>query len=100
MALELVYSYLFVENLEKILLFYDERNGNSNYSQKLLKRIQEALQLLTIMPEMGRMTDFHDVRILLVDRHCIDYQIRTDSILIINIYSTLTDPSNQVFTKK
>ena len=100
MALELVYSYLFVENLEKILLFYDERNDNDRYSQKLLKRIQEALQLLTIMPEMGRMTDFHDVRILLVDRHCIDYQVRGENILIIDIYSSLTDPDTRMFRKQ
>lgn len=100
MALELVYSYLFVENLEKILLFYDERNDNDRYSQKLLKNIQDKLQLLSVMPEMGRKTDFHDVRILFVDKYCIDYQIRVGQVLIIDIYSSLTNPEERFFKKQ
>lgn len=85
--------------MEEILQFYTERNGNSNYSRKLLKRIQEALQLLSEMPEIGRKADFHDVRTLFVDKYCIDYQIRVGQVLIINIYSSLTNPEERFFKK-
>lgn len=100
MALSILYSQLFADSLEEILRFYDERNGSDQYSHKLMEKISKKIQLLPTMPEIGRMSDFHGVRMLYIDNYCIDYQIRTDSILIINIYSTLTDPSNQVFTKK
>ena len=60
--------------------------------------IHRQIRLLTTMPEIGRMTDFPSVRILFVDKFGIDYQIRDNSILIINIYSCQTNPDERIFT--
>lgn len=98
MALEVLYSPQFMDDLEAILQFYDERNGSDRYSRKLLKMIHRQIRLLTTMPEIGRMTDFPSVRILFVDKFGIDYQIRDNSILIINIYSCQTNPDERIFT--
>ena len=87
-----------MDDLEAILQFYDERNGSDRYSKKLLKMIHRQIRLLTTMPEIGRMTDFPSVRILFVDKFGIDYQIRDNSILIINIYSCQTNPDELIFT--
>jgi toxin YoeB len=87
-----------MDNLEAILHFYDERNGSDQYSKKLLKMIHRQVRLLTTMPEIGRMSDFPTVRILFVDKSGIDYQIRDNSILIINIYSCQTNPDERIFT--
>ncbi len=87
-----------MDDLEAILQFYDERNGSDRYSKKLLKMIHRQIRLLTTMPEIGRMTDFPSVRILFVDKFGIDYQIRDNSILIINIYSCQTNPDERIFT--
>jgi len=87
-----------MDDLEAILQFYDERNGSDQYSKKLLKMIHRQIRLLTTMPEIGRMTDFPSVRILFVDKFGIDYQIRDNSILIINIYSCQTNPDERIFT--
>jgi toxin YoeB len=98
MALKVLYSPQFMDDLEAILQFYDERNGSDRYSKKLLKMIHRQIRLLTTMPEIGRMTDFPSVRILFVDKFGIDYQIRDNSILIINIYSCQTNPDERIFT--
>jgi len=98
MALKVLYSPQFMDDLEAILQFYDERNGSDQYSKKLLKMIHRQIRLLTTMPEIGRMTDFPSVRILFVDKFGIDYQIRDNSILIINIYSCQTNPDERIFT--
>ena len=87
-----------MDDLEAILQFYNERNGSDQYSKKLLKMIHRQIRLLTTMPEIGRMTDFPSVRILFVDKFGIDYQIRDNSILIINIYSCQTNPDELIFT--
>ena len=100
MALELIYSHLFADSMEEILQFYTERNGNDKYSQKLLRKILGKVQLLSEMPEIGRKADFHDVRTLFVDKYCIDYQIRNEHMLIINIYSSLTNPEERFFKKQ
>lgn len=41
MALAVLYSPEFVDNLEAILTYYDERNGSDTYSKKLFKMLHE-----------------------------------------------------------
>lgn len=100
MALTLIFSPLFSDNLEEILRYFDERNGSESYSKKLMKMILKQMSLLKTMPEIGRQTDFPGVRILFVDRFGIEYQIRDNTILIINIYSCLTDPEARTFKRQ
>jgi len=100
MALALSYALQFADHLEAILTYFDERNGNTSFSKKLMKMIHQQIRLLKTMPEIGRMTDFPGVRILFVERFCIEYQIRGKVILIIDIYSSLTNPETHWFKKK
>jgi toxin YoeB len=100
MALKILYSPQFADNLEAILQFYDERNGSDSFSKKLMKMIHKQINMLRTMPEIGRLTDFPGVRILFVDRFGIEYQIRSEEILIINIYSCLTNPDMRSFQKQ
>ena len=100
MALEINYSPQFFDSLEGILNYFDERNGSDNFSKKLLKMIHKQIKLVSAMPEIGRLTDFPGVRILFVERFAIDYQIRDNVILIIDIYSCQTDPDVRAFKKQ
>lgn len=97
MALEINYSPQFLDSLENILVFFDERNGSDSFSKKLLKMIRKQIKLASAMPEIGRLTDFPGVRILFVERFGIEYQIRDKVILIVDIYSCQTNPSDKVF---
>ena len=100
MALEISYSLQFVDNLEAILTFYDERNGSDRFSKKLLKMIHKQIVLLKSMPEIGRLTDFPGVRILFVERFGIEYQIRDKVVLIVDIFSCETNPEDRYFKKQ
>lgn len=100
MAIGILYSPQFADNLEAILRFYDERNGSDAYSRKLMGTIHSQIQSLAVFPEIGRMTDFPGVRILFVDRYGIEYQIRNDVILVVDIYSCQTNPDDRLFKKK
>ncbi len=97
MALEILYSPQFADNLESILNYFDKRNGSDRYSKKLFKMIRKQIKTLSSMPEIGRITDFPNVRILFVERYGIEYEIRDKAILIINIYSCLTNPEYRLF---
>ena len=90
------YSFLF----RLLLQFFDERNGSNSFSKKLMKMIHKQINMLSTMPEIGRLTDFPGVRILFVDRFGIEYQIRSKEILIIDIYSCLTNPDTRSFQKQ
>jgi toxin YoeB len=100
MALEILYSQQFADNMESILRYFDERNGSDAYSRKLMGMIHSQIQTLTIFPEIGRMTDFPGVRILFVERYGIEYQIREDMILVVDIFSCLTNPDERLFKKQ
>ena len=97
MALKVSYSPQFLDELEEILNFFDERNGSPHFSKKLLKMIHKQISLLASMPEIGRQTDFPGVRILFVERYGIVYQIRDKAVLIVNIYSCESNPNDRLF---
>lgn len=97
MALGISYAPQFVENLEAILKFYDERNGSDVFSKKLMKMIHRQIGILKTMPEIGRLTNFPGLRILFVERFGIVYQIRNKVVLIIDIYSCETNPKERIF---
>jgi len=99
MALAVLYSPEFVDNLEAILTYYDERNGSDTYSKKLFKMLHEQIRLLSVFPEIGRITDFPGVRVVFVEKFGVEYQIREDAILVVDIYSYLTDPEKRRFNK-
>ncbi len=100
MALEISYAPQYLESLESILMFFDERNGDDKFSRKLLKMIRKQMKLAASMLEIGRLTDFPGVRILFVERFGIEYQIRDWVILIIDIYSCQTNPEQRMFRKQ
>ena len=100
MALEISYAPQFVENLETILSFFDERNGSDRFSKKLIKMFHRQIKLAASMPEIGRPTNFPGVRILYVERFGIEYQIRDNVLLVIDIYSCQTDPDERIFKKQ
>lgn len=98
--MNLQFSPQFLESLESILLYYDERNENDNYSRKLLGQILRLLNLLTTMPDIGRQTDHPGIRILFIEYYGIDYEKIGNDILVIDIYSCMTNPALRKYRKK
>lgn len=97
MDLEIIYSPQFADNLEAILRYFDERNGSDVYSRKLFGMIHRQIRMLATFPEIGRQTNFQNVRVLFVESYGIEYQIRDTAILIADIYSCKIDPSRRRF---
>ena len=100
MALEIIYSPQYLDNLEIILQYFEERNGSDTYSKNLLLEIEKQIDLLALMPEIGRQSNFPNVRFLYVKNYGIEYQIRQDSIHLVDIFSCRTNPENARFEKK
>lgn len=50
MALGILYSPQFADNLEAILRYFDERNGSDAYSRKLMGMIHSQIQMLATLP--------------------------------------------------
>ena len=98
--MKILFGSQFLESLESILEFYDTRNGNDAYSRKLLQRFHHQINLLATMPDIGRQTNHPHIRILFVDDYGIVYERIDDSVLIIDVYSCLTNPTLRKYTIK
>ncbi len=61
--------------------------------------IHEQIRLLSVFPEIGRLTNYPTVRILYVYTYGIEYEMRDKGILVVDIYSCQTDPTNKLFNK-
>ena len=62
MALTIEFSKRSTSQLQKILTFYDERNGSDTYSRQLLRRFLEDLQRLAQTPRASSPFTRPDVR--------------------------------------
>ena len=100
MALNIQYSTQYSDSFEAILTYFDKRNGSNLYSKKLIQLILQKISLLSTMPEIGRLTNYPSVRILFIEQYGIEYQIRENAILIIDIFSCKTNPDNRYFKKQ
>jgi toxin YoeB len=61
---EIVWSPLAKLQLENVLKFYVQRNGNSNYSLKIVKEVQDLLETLSKAERIGRLTSNKFTRVI------------------------------------
>jgi toxin YoeB len=54
---EIIWSSKANTELKEVLEFYNERNGNANYSSKLLNEIDDLLNTLSESEFIGRLTE-------------------------------------------
>jgi toxin YoeB len=80
--------------LKFILEYYNLRNKNKKYSQKLLKTIQVEIKLLILQPFIGKKTDTINVRGLLVENFIIYYEINENHIIILSVWDSRQNPTS------
>lgn len=85
--------------LEEILDFWKERNQSIKYSKKVLKNLRLVLNLLKNHPQLGRKTDYPNVRSRSFMSHFqIIYTIRRDTIYILSFWDSRQDPDANRYT--
>ena len=99
MALTIVFSDQFYESLGHILTFFDERNGSTDYSKKLVRRFIKRIMLLSEQPQIWALTDVENVRLLFVDKYAIEYVITETDVVVLDIFSCQTNPAKRFFKK-
>ena len=77
-----------------ILDFYIERNGNSSFSNKIYREINQLLSLLLAFPKLGKQTSDVRFRMLIHRVYKVYYQIKKDRIIIHMIWDTRQNPDD------
>lgn len=92
MARRIIWSKLALDVYNKILEFYNQRNGNKVYSRKLNREIKHTISLLKKQPNLGKVTQIDNIKVLIHGDYKIIYEIRRKEIIITMVWDTRQYP--------
>lgn len=89
MARLIAFSRRSTVQLQKILTFYDERNGSDAYSRRLLKNLMADLEQLAQMPTASSPSTREDVRFFYLMGFTIIFRYDSHRLTVLSIRSTV-----------
>ena len=92
---EIVWSKFAKLQLANVLEFYVLRNGNSNYSLKILKEVIDVLETLSKAELIGRLTSNKFTRVIPMKTYLLFYEINGNRIEIISFWDNRQDLENR-----
>lgn len=93
MAKRIVYSLRAQSDRKEILAYWIQRNQSKTYSKKLFLLFKEAAKLVAKHPEIGRETQFQNIRIKVVRDYLIVYEVQADRIEILTFFDCRRNPA-------
>lgn len=99
MALTIEFTRRSTQQLQKILTFYDERNGSDAYSRQLLGCLLEELQQHAFMPTIGSPSTRPDVRFFYLMGFVVIYRYDSKRLTMLSIRSSRRRPL-KIYQKK
>lgn len=95
-AKEIIWSLRAKKELKEVLEFFTERNGNSNYSLKLLSEIQRLTKTLAKSELIGRLTSNKSTRVLPFKSYLIFYEIDQKRIKVLSFWDNRQDSKKSI----
>lgn len=92
MALTIEFSRRSTNQLQKILTFYDERNGSDTYSRRLLRCLLENLKRIAQTPTASNPSTRLDVRFIYLMGFTIIFRYNTRRLTVLSIRSSVRKP--------
>ena len=94
MAYQIVWTEKANIERQHILEFWAENNKSKVYSLKLNKLFISTIRDLSNRPNLGRKTEFKNVRVKIVRDYLIFYEIIKKEILILSVWDARRDKKN------
>lgn len=92
MARLIEFSVRSTKQLQKILAFYDERNGSDAYSRRLVQALLDDLELMAKMPMASSPSTRPDVRFFYLMGFTIIFRYNTKKLTVLSIRSSHRKP--------
>ena len=92
MARLIEFSIRSTQQLQKILAFYDERNGSDVYSRRLMQNLMDDLQLMAKMPMASSPSNRPDVRFFYLMGFTIIFRFNSRKLTVLSIRSQQRKP--------
>jgi len=87
------------EDLDKILAFYRERNGNSEYGDKLVKKFGKVLNNVLFSPYLGQRRGKRGSRFVIVYPFQLFYRVTKTEIIVTAVWDGRRDPKTLKLTR-
>ncbi len=91
-AKEIIWSSRAKQELKDTLEFFAERNGNSDYSLKILFEVEDITTTLSKSEFIGRLTSNKITRVIPMKVYLIFYEINNDVIEIVSFWDNRQNP--------
>ncbi len=95
-AKEIIWSLRAKQELMDILDFYNERNGNTNYSFKLINELENWLDILSKSEFIGRLTSDKKTRVIVMKAYLIFYEVQEKHIEILSFWDNRQSESKKI----
>ncbi len=92
---EIIWSNLAKLQFSNVLEFYVFRNGNANYSLKLVDEVEDLLETLSKSELIGRLTSNKITRVIVMKVYLIYYEINGNQIEIISFWDNRQSTENK-----
>ncbi|MEQ8925983.1 MAG: type II toxin-antitoxin system RelE/ParE family toxin [Fulvivirga sp.] len=93
---QIIWSSKANNELKNILDFYNQRNGNTKYSLKLLNEIDDLLNTLSDSEFIGRLTENKKTRVVVMKVYLIFYEINGNRIEILSFWDNRQDTKKRI----
>jgi toxin YoeB len=92
---EIIWSDLAKLEFSNVLEFYALRNGNSDYSLKILEEVEDLLETLSNNEFIGRLTSNKITRVIPMKIYLIFYEINNNQIEILSFWDNRQNPEKR-----
>jgi len=89
---KIIWTHRFQIELTDILTYYKLKNESSVYTVLLYKLIRKEVLLITRHPEIGKRTEFDDVRALFIRNFTVFYSFSQIEVIILSILDNRRNP--------
>ena len=96
----IIWSERAISEFKKILEFYNERNGNTNYSFKILNRTEKLLDTLKHNEFIGRLTKNKKTRVIVINVYLLFYEVEKEQIEILSFWDNRQNPKKRIDYKQ
>jgi len=92
MVLQISWTLEAKNQFKEILDYWDERNGSSIYSEKLLKLVSHSIIRLQKHPEIGRITENPRIRLKIIKDYFLYYSFDDEKVIVLGIADMRRNP--------
>lgn len=94
MAKKITWSQTAQNDRKKILVYWKKRNKSNTYSIKLFELFKEAVNTISIYPEIGKATNNENIRFVVVRDYLLFYERNPETIRILRIWDSRQNPDS------